>query len=123
MALVLLALLLFDAIQNVLQLLSRTVNRNRGALGVLCDCVLDLLGVPDLGELRVLRVVSIFSLGDKDVDVRLCLRGVRVILEDGGIRVDAGAVQEGVIDNGRLTLTVGGRSLSCLLYTSPSPRD
>ena len=101
-------LLVLEAVQNLVELSLVTVDRHGGALGVLGRGLGDLRGLPQLDQLVQGLVVDVVGLGGEDVDVRLSLLGLRVVLEDGQARLDAGAVQPGVVDDGRL----------CLLYTS-----
>ena len=99
--------LLFEALQNLLELLLGAVDGHGGIAGGLQNGIGDLRVLPQLGQLVKGFVIGVVGAYGPDVDVGLSLGGVWVVLSDGGLRVNAGALEEGV----------------CLLYTSPSPRD
>src|SRR5699024_66730 len=105
------ALCFFEAVQDFLQLFLSALYLNGSALGIFIDSSLDFWGVPEFSQLLDGLVVCVFCADYESVDVRLCLRRVWIVLEDSQVRVNACAVQEGVVDDCWGTLAVSGWGL------------
>ena len=67
--------------------------------------------MPEFSQLLDGLVVCVFCADYESVDVRLCLRRVWIVLEDSQVRVNACAVQEGVVDDCWGALAVSGWGL------------
>src|SRR5699024_3288286 len=93
------ALCFFEAVQDFLQLFWGALYLNGSALGVFIDSSLDLWGVPEFSQLLDGLVVGVFCTDDESIDVRLCFWRVWIILEDSQVRIDARAVEEGVVND------------------------
>src|SRR5699024_5994947 len=76
-----LAGLLLGALENLLELVRRAVDRHRRAAGIAVDGVEDLLLVPQLRQAAQIPVVLVLLRRDEDVDVRLRGGVGRIVLE------------------------------------------
>ncbi|CAB0740957.1 hypothetical protein FRC0129_00626 [Corynebacterium diphtheriae] len=104
----------FEAIKDLFELFGGALDWDGGSLGIFGYSVLNFLGVPDFNEFCDVGIVFVFGFGYEGVDVWLCFGGGGVILEYGEFRVDAGTVEEGVVDDGWGAFAVGGGGLSCI---------